>query len=191
MPASPADYKNTIGFDTISWLAEPGVLTADSKQDCGENKSCWPISPDVQQKLVVPDKMGFDLREDAWLFFTMARAKFVVDGTTIEVEAQKDHSWIVLMRGRNPGDGDLNLPVTVSNYDVGFGLGTNLPVGARVSENYFKDNAKDAHTQGNCGNDGCKAVSALLYDVNTKAWVVITQPDRNAAWQLVKTNIAK
>jgi hypothetical protein len=194
--ATDATYTNTIGLFTAPFVAEPGVLTADSVEGCiingVVNTSCWHINPSNQVKLTDLEAEGLDLREGGWLMVTGAYVTLTVDGVTLTVNAIEDHSWFVIIRGLLPdGDGsDRNRQVIATSYNAGFTLATNLPVGSRVSEEYFEANVFTAHNVGNCGDGGCTAVSALFYDLNTGAWTVITQDTSSSAWELVATNVA-
>jgi DNA uptake protein ComE-like DNA-binding protein len=187
-PSIDSSYKNTIGFNTHRWVAEPGVLTADSIQDCAGNASCWHISPDRQYVLTDRVGEGTSVREDAWTLVSGARGMFELGSVKIQLDARDDHVWMVLVRGLNPGPGDRNVPMWASDFDPGFTLVTHLPVGARVSENYFLENVQTGLSRGNCGRDGCTHVSALLFDVNNGAWVIITR-SRTTSWSLVATNL--
>lgn len=187
-PRVDSSYKNTVGFNTHRWVAEPGVLTADSIQDCADNPSCWHISPDRQYVLTDRVGEGTSVREDAWTLVSGARGTFELGSVKIQLDAREDHVWMVLVRGLNPGPGDRNVPMWVSDFDPGFTLVTHLPVGARVSERYFLANVNHALSKGNCGRDGCTHVSALMLDVNNGAWVIITR-SRTTSWSLVATNL--
>lgn len=179
-------YVNTLGLGTDLWLAEPGVLTADSLADCAGNVSCWNISPDRQYVLVGKEAVS-SVREDAWTLVSAARGTFQMDGMTVQLEAEEGHTWLFLVRGQNPGQGDRNVPLEASNYDAGFTLVTHLPVGARTSEQYFLAQADNALVQGNCGSSGCREVSAFFLDLNLGAWVAITLP-QTGVWESVGTN---
>jgi hypothetical protein len=185
--ADPA-YKNTTGVFSDAWVGEPGVLTGDpGDAQCKANASCWWISPDNQTKLTDKSEEGLDLREGGYLFITFAGGHISIDKTEIDLMASPRHMWMVVLKGLPEADGDNNLPVTVSKYNAGFGLATNLPSGARMSQDYFTQNADNAYTNKVCGG-GCLSVSAIFYDAKSGAWTAINQPGKGKAWSGLGTN---
>ena len=198
---APGDvgHINTIGLNTEGWLAEPGVLTANSQQDCGNNPSCWELTPGRQQILTNPDGSVWPLNEDGFALISGATMDFEVNGISVHLPRLENHGWLVVIKGMG-SDGqigtDNNLSVKISKYDPGFTLVTMLPPGQFVSEGYFLQNA--AAAQGNydgnrdpsgCGRDGCRRVSAFFVDVETGAYTVITRDNPDGRWQPVATNI--
>ena len=181
------NYSNTLGLDTYPWLAEPGVLTADSLADCAGNASCWPISPDRQYVLVGREAVS-SVREDGWTLISSSGGTFEVNGTIVKLQKREGHLWLLLIKGLRAGPGDLNVPLAASEYDAGFTLVTHLPVGARVSEQYFLDQVSNGLSQGNCGNDGCEAVSAFFFDLNTGAWTSVHLSSVGGVWEQMGTN---
>lgn len=194
MPPHDVARDFRIGMGTEYFISEPGGLTSDPGDlECRANPVCWWISPDNQFKLTDRESEVVDLREDAWVFMTFAGGTLEIEGTVITLEKLPLHNWVVVLRGQAPGDGDRNVDVVVTDYDPGFALATNVPVSARLSEDYFDQNVANTYDLAGQPTDvcagGCESNSALFYSVQNGGWVVIHQDGYGAPWELVDTNV--
>ncbi len=194
-------HTNTIGLGSEHFIAEPGVYTTsdiDSKDIKGG--SAYYLSPDVQRPFTGDDE-EFPLIEGGFAMITGAGMDLDVHGQTLtrlHLEAEKGHSWFVIVRGNTRDyqiDEDPNSKIIATNYNRGYVLGTILPPGQYVSQDYFLQNVESAHGQYqsknsiNCGTDGCSRVSVVLLDASTGAYTVIGQNSVNGPWELRATNI--
>ena len=192
--AAPGDviHVNTIGLGTEMILAEPGVRTVDDISE--EDASAWHISPDTQKLFEQPGPSFFGIMEGGFNMFTAAAMEITYQGVNgpinIKLGAKENHGWVVIVKGLSRDYDtpvDLNDQLKIDKYNPSFTLGTRLPPGQFVSQDYFEQNVATAH-QKNCGMDGCFTVSAVFVDPSG-AYTVITQNGLNAPWQPVATNI--
>ena len=191
LAAPAAEYANTIGGGTEQTIAEPGVRTADpGDQDCLASSSCWWVNPNNQEKMTV-EGQTLNLNEDAFLMCTFARGTFLIDGAVeITFTAVPFHQWVFVMRGNEPGDGDLNVDVVVTEFDHGFMTCTNLPEGAMVSEDYVVQNVDNGYAT-QCGAiDHCTSSSIATYEHGAKIFAHVYQPSLGAVWESVESNVS-
>lgn len=162
----PSDeYKNSLGSGSEYWMGEPGVRTADAGDpNCDPKFSCWHINPDVQHDLTAIAGEAIDLNEDAFTMCAFSRGTFTFAGETqITFAPTPMHSWLFIMKGLPPGDGDRNVQVVVTDYDAGFMTCTNLPAGAMISEDYVFQNFENMFDE-LCGAiDHCSSGSLVFY----------------------------
>ncbi len=164
-PALSSLYTNTIGFGA-DVSGEPGVRTADpGDPNCKLEESCWHINPDNQHDLNALGGEAIDLNEDAFTMCAFSRGTFTFGGETqLSFAATPMHSWLLVMRGLDPGDGDRNTQVVVTDFDMGFMTCTNLPAGARISEDYVIQNFDNMFEE-LCGAiDHCTSGSLVFYN---------------------------
>ena len=194
-PTEPGDvaHENTIGFGTQAFLAEPGVLTTDEYDK--KNPTTWySKDADVQKTFEQKGPSYWGAPEGGFAMFTAAAMELNFEGLegkiNVQLDAEENHGWIVIVRGLSRDyqtPMDLNMQIEITDYNPGYIMGTRLPPGQWVSEDYLKQNVDAAHIK-NCGMDGCKRVSALFIDPQG-AYTVITQNGLNASWQLAASNI--
>lgn len=199
MNISVSEGGQTRTIEGLEFIAaEPGVLTTEDCVKADESVSALcSLRPNVQ-KTFESNPPAFwligegDPKEGrAYLMLTGAQIELKLpDGVTINAErGGEDHSWLILLRGKmgdgtTPGDG--NLRVEISDYDAGSTMATRLPAGQYVSADYLEQNVNAAHGK-ECGNDGCKVVSVLAYDVETGA-LTVGSHSKETGWKTEFTN---
>jgi len=186
-------HTNSIGFGTEAFLAEPGVRTVDSAAE--EDQSAWSTThSDVQKVFEQPGPSYWGIPEGGFVMLTAAQMEITFNGVNapinVKLGAEENHDWIVIVRGLSRDyqtPVDFNNQLEIDNYNPSFIMGTRLPPGQWVSEDYFEQNVATAHTTKNCGMDGCRKVSALFVDPDG-AFTVIQQKG-NGPWSQYATNI--
>jgi len=196
----PDDYGNrfvnTIGLGSQMMIAEPGTILVgpdfhDPEMINSSPHMDW-ISPITQNKFTNPKEEYDNVAEGAFLWLTAAQVKAYVNGITVDLESAEGHNWFLMVRGLfedGKQDLDRNSTIRFTNYFPGHAQAMLYPPGAFISEGNFKQVAELSHTGGrNCGNEGCSGLSVLMLDLNTGAWLVIHQPQLDAAWEYVDSN---
>ncbi|MBI4129742.1 hypothetical protein HY468_00330 [Candidatus Roizmanbacteria bacterium] len=172
------DYINTLRQGTEMMFAEPGVLLVDSQfpqETIDESNGAIRRIDPLNQELFENATEAFPLNEGAFAVATMGYGTVEVDGARFVLEGQRDHMWLVAIRGNFEGDGDRNTTINFSEYEDGHAQAMAYPRGAFISEGNLKQIVDYGFVgDPNCGDSGCReGVSGLLYDVNTKALSVV------------------
>lgn len=191
MPEHDVERDFTLGFGTEFWISEPGGLTADpGDRRCQRNEVCWEISPDNQFKMT-GEVEYIDLREDAWTLTTLSYGTFEIGEVTITLSTVPLHNWTLVLHGKWPARGDHNTQVVLTDHNPGFGMTTNIPVSARLSEDYLLEQVENTYKPDTdvCGGGCDNGNSIMFFDINTSGYVVITQTSENAEWEILATNI--
>lgn len=188
----PSENLNSLGLNTQFAIADAGVYLTFDQVDADKNESAWLVTPDTQFGLPFAGPAQVNLAEGGFLWVTGAASTLSVGDYVVTTEAQACHSWFNVLSGKawdHAIDTDNNVPVMVSGYNPGFVQVDRFPPGSFLSQKHLLDNAASAHVEKNCGSDGCTAVSVVILDLETGAWVVITQDSPTAPWRMVATNV--
>jgi hypothetical protein len=184
----PTKWENGEADDESSIVPEggwmfnaSGVLSAARYEDAEANESAvWSGAGDVQE-LLENDTAELILPESGYMMVTGAGFDVTCGDYTVSLEAEEDHSWFLVLRGRADGRGDRNVVCEFSNYTAGAVLVTMyaIPVDASAffSEGYLEDNMDNARVRKNCGATGCDFTSVMALDVNDGAVGVWTHDD--------------
>ncbi len=205
VPASvvPTKYGNgeasssTCAIPGACWiLRDPGVISADEPDDCGDNASCIVINPLTQVPLV---QKTTDLlcSEGGYLQLSGATMTVSGDGWSFTLPRRERNGWLAEIRCPNgaPRDGvDSNLLVQVTIGEPGAGSAIRYPVpteaGAFRSEVQTMEEVMTTHGSENCGgaSDGCSEVSLFLFDPNDGAFAALLHTVEGG-WVLDSTNV--
>ena len=194
-PDSDFPYGNTMGLGTEGFLRLQGTRTVATLAE--EDQSAWSITKnDVQKTFEQAGPSNWWAPEGGAAMFTFAGGEIQfkdINGNPIDIKltAEPNHGFIVIVTNHDedattPNDG--NLQITVDHYNPPFAMGTALPKGQFVSEDYFKQNAASVHMT-NCGDHGCYSVTGIMID-RSGAYTIINQQG-NQPWTQVATNIDK
>jgi len=189
------EFKNEIGQGTESWLAEPGVLLVGPDFDPNEiekaNNCIEYINPINQQVFETPTAF-FNIPEGGFMLVTGAKMTMEANDSIIELKDQKDHNWILVVRGLfadGKQDSDRNVTACFRHYYPGHIQATKYPQGAFISEKHFQQIVQTSHSGGsNCGAEGCSGLSVAFLDLNTKAFTIIHQEQAGGEWEQIYSN---
>lgn len=189
----PQEYKNTLGYGSQLFMAEPGGRTADPAYPdpgCTLDRSCWYVNPDNQHDLTDLQGEGIDLNEDTYTMCSFSKGTFTFPGAEIKFHATPMQSHLFVMKGQAPGEGDRNTQVIVTDYDAGFVTCTNLPPQiAKISEDYVFQNFVNMFEK-LCGTiDHCSSATLVFYDQETKGYAAFYQASPEAELVPVGTNL--
>lgn len=180
-------FKNTIGFGSEAFIAEPGGL----------NK--------INEILKTKGPEFWNLPESGFSLLSLGQGRIKIGDVTFNLPYKENNNYLFIARGLY-GDikqnTDKNTTMEVSEYAPGHAMVFMIPSEkntnvAFFSQGQFKQMVKTSHTEGtNCGDGGCSTVTAVMFDANTKAYTIMEQnqgrignPQRG--WKLVASNFAK
>lgn len=190
-------FKNTIGFGSESWIAEPGtkLVGPDYPADKAkaEGGSTEYISP-INQELIDSNGENFHLNEDRINFCSFGAAKLEVNGVQMSFDYNPGHDWFLVVRGLFPdGKQDTDRNHTILFQDV---VGSHAQCmsypgngGGFISEGNFEQVAELSHKNHmNCGAEGCSGLTTVFVDLNTGAYSIINQANLDQPWKFVSSN---
>lgn len=162
-------FNNPIGNNTDWVFAEPGVLTAESAEDCGDNPHCWVLTGG-HQEILTDEKTHWPLLNNGFTYLSAGAMMVEIknpnkpgNNIVIWMPYIPKNDWHVYIKNPVGTDGSL----IISRYEPGFGQVSMLPPGLFISALQVAQNA--AHSlKTNCGN-GCESVRLVLIDSNTGA----------------------
>lgn len=187
-------FTNTVGLSSQMMVAEPGSILygPDEDPDIVRNNAHGAYFSSITQALLEGDEASINVAEGGFVWCTAGFMTVNLGDVGIRLDGVEGHNWFLMIRGLfedGKQDSDLNRTLVFQDFKPGHAQCMMPPPGAYISEGQFLQTVELSHTGGsNCGREGCSGLSVLMFDLNTKAWTVISQSQLNAPWQFVESN---
>jgi hypothetical protein len=144
---------------TRETFAEPGVLLDDT--------AAFDYLSATETPINAP--------EGGFAYIAVGSIKLSYDGYGIDLPAQANNIYLIIIRGLpdDATDADLNQQVWATHYPRGFGIYSPMPTGAYVSLGWFLqqiENAQESSGDPNCGADGCDQITVVVIELQSLSY---------------------
>ena len=181
-------FENTIGHGSRAFLAEPGGLWVgpefSQRQIDAAGGNIQRINPGNQELLETLGPSFHTIPEGGWLHASLGGGVIKIGEAVFLLPFQEGHNYLFYVRGRygdQEQDTDRNMTAEFSEYAAGHALVQHLNAAedgsvAFLSEGQFRQvSGLSEDNASNCGDNGCSTWTAIYYDTNTQALVVMNQ----------------